>query len=108
MPSRSHNISKQEESIKSRSNALFVEDEQPLSSTQPTKPFPTYLRETPAQPFSPLTKAIFLALAFVVALLFVAALWRMSHRPRAKVPADPAPAEDTASRFAPDFRFLKG
>jgi hypothetical protein len=82
MPSHSRNISEQEHSIKQRSHALFVEPGQTAEAPKPTKPFPTYLRETPAQPFSPLTKAIFWLLGLVVAALFLAALWRMSHRPR--------------------------
>jgi hypothetical protein len=85
MPSHSRNISEQEHSIKQRSHALFVEPVQPAQIARPTKPFPVYLRETPAQPFSPLTKAIFWLLGIVVASLFLAALWRMSHRRRPNV-----------------------
>jgi hypothetical protein len=86
MPSHSRNISEQEHSIKQRSHALFVEPAQTAEGTKPTKPFPVYLRETAARPFSPLTKAIFWLLGIVVAAMFLAALWRMSHRtkPNAK------------------------
>jgi hypothetical protein len=87
MPSHSRNISEQEHSIKQRSHALFVEPAQTAEGTKPTKPFPVYLRETAAQPFSPLTKAIFWLLGLIVAALFLAALWRMSHRPKSNAKA---------------------
>ena len=95
MPSQPRNISEQEHSIKQRSHALFVEPLEPAEGTKPTKPFPVYLRETPAQPFSLLTKAIFWLLGIVVAVLFLAALWRMSHRTRPKVRTS-KPPEETA------------
>ena len=86
MPSPSHNISEQEGSIKQRSNELFVEPApQPVDLGKTTKPFAVYLRETPAQPFSPFTKMVLWSLAIVVAALFLAALWRMSHRRRPNV-----------------------
>ncbi len=61
-----------------------------MDVAKPTKPFPVYLRETPAQPFSPLTKAVFLVLGVIVAALFLAALWRISQSKRPKVqPSQP-------------------
>jgi hypothetical protein len=93
MPSRPHNMPEQEHSIKERANELFVESSGPEVSTKPTKPFAVYLRETPAQPLSPLTKTVFWILGIVVAVLFLAALWRITHRHRARPrPARP-PAE---------------
>ncbi len=80
MPSQPRNMPEQEHSIKARSHELFVEPAQPAEGTKSTKPFPVYLRETPAQPFSPLIKAIFWVLGIIVAVLFLAAVWRMSHR----------------------------
>ena len=77
------NMPEQEHSIKVRSHELFVEAVPPAEAT---KPFPVYLRETPAQPLSPFTKAVFWVLGIVVAGLFVAAVWRISHRPKAKAP----------------------
>jgi hypothetical protein len=91
MPSQSRNISEQEQSIKQRSHALFIEPVQPAEDLKPTKPFPVYLRETPGQPFSPLTKAIFWFLGIVVAALFLAAIWRTTQRKRPNVKPRPSP-----------------
>jgi hypothetical protein len=84
MPSQPRNMPEQEHSIKVRSNELYVEDTQ--APAQVTKPFPVYLRETPAQPLSAGIKAIFWTLGIIVALLFVAALWRVAHRQVPKRP----------------------
>ena len=40
-----------------------------------------YLRETPAEPLSPLTKAILWIGGTIVALLFLAAIWRAATHP---------------------------
>ena len=53
MPSHPRNMPEQEHSIKERSHELFVEPTQG-AAPRTTKPFPVYLRETPAQPLSPL------------------------------------------------------
>jgi hypothetical protein len=86
MTSQPRNMPEQEHSIKVRSNELYVEDT-PESAPRATKPFPVYLRETPAQPLSSGTKAIFWTLGFIVALLFLAAIWRVVHRHAPKRPA---------------------
>ena len=52
MPSDSRNLPEQERSIKARSHELFVEPER-TGTGKPVKPFPVYLRETPADPMSP-------------------------------------------------------
>lgn len=88
MPSHPRNMPEQEHSIKVRSHELFVEPVLPADGIKPTKPFPVYLRETPAQPLSPLTKAVFWILGIIVAGLFAAAIWRISHRQKANVPAN--------------------
>jgi hypothetical protein len=93
MPAQPRNMPEQERSIKARSHALFVEPVQPAEESKPTKPFPVYLRETPAQPFSPLTLVIFWILGIVVTGLFLAAIWRVSHLQRSKVPARRRPAK---------------
>ena len=46
----------------------------------PVKPFPIYLRETPANPMSPQVKVILWIVGIAVVLLFCAALWR-TQRP---------------------------
>lgn len=79
MPAQPRNMPEQEHSIKVRSHELYVE---PESRVQPkkTRPFPVYLRETPARPLSPLTKAIIATAGTIVAVLFLLALWRVAHR----------------------------
>jgi hypothetical protein len=86
MPSQPRNMPEQEHSIKVRSNELYVEDT-PAAPVQVTKPFPVYLRETPARPLSGGIKAIFWTLGIIVALLFLAAVWRVAHRQVPKRPA---------------------
>jgi hypothetical protein len=85
MPSQPRNMPEQEHSIKVRSNELYVDDT-PVAPAQVTKPFPVYLRETPARPLSGGIKAIFWTLGIIVALLFVAAIWRVVHRQVPKRP----------------------
>lgn len=89
MPSQPRNMPEQEHSIKVRSNELFIADA-PIETSR-TRPFPEYLRETPAQPLSLGTKAMIWTLGIIVALLFVTALWRVVHRhgtrPAARGPA---------------------
>jgi hypothetical protein len=79
MPSQPRNMPEQEHSIKARSHELFVDDT-PVGADRATKPFPVYLRETPAQPLSAVIKAMFWLLGIIVALLFLAAVWRVAHR----------------------------
>jgi hypothetical protein len=93
MPSQPRNMPEQERSIRARSHELFVEPGPSGEETRPTKPFPVYLRETPAQPFSPFTKAVFWVLGIVVTGLFLAAVWRVSHHQRSKAPASRRPAK---------------
>ena len=98
MPSHRRNMPEQEHSIKERAHELFVEPPRPEVGAQPTKPFPAYLRETPAKPLSPLTKTLFWIVGIIVAVLFLAALWRITHRrgdaPRRKPDRPPAEVED--------------
>ncbi len=95
MPSDSRDLPEQEYSIKARGSELFVERVKP-QSTGPTKPFAVYLRETPAQPLSPFTKAVLSLLGIIVAVMLLAALWRITHRtgPPPKAEESP-PAEKT-------------
>jgi hypothetical protein len=76
MASERQNMSEQEISIKAREHELYVPDADTIS--KPVKPFAVYLRETPAEPFSPTTKAILWTVGTVVGLLFLAACWRAS------------------------------
>ena len=77
MPDESTDLPEQEHSIKARGKELFVERLKPENS-QPTKPFPVYLRETPAQPISTFTRFMLWIVGIVVALLLFAALWQVS------------------------------
>lgn len=101
MPSQPRNMPEQEHSIKVRSKELYVEvtPEAPLKTT---KPFPVYLRETPAQPLSSGIRAIFWVLGLIVALLFLAALWRIVHRQALKRPAGETDIK-TARMVGPDI-----
>jgi hypothetical protein len=92
----------QEHSIKARERELFVEPARPVVRPKPTKPFPVYLRETPAQPLSTGTRTMFWIAGIVVAVLFLAALWRITHRRGTIPPPDAArpPAEEATLRDA--------
>ncbi len=87
MPSESRNLPEQEISIKSRSHEVFVKAETD-ESRRPTKPFPVYLRETPASPISSTVKAMLWLAGIVVALLFLASVWKLMvrHGPRRMAP----------------------
>jgi hypothetical protein len=100
MASERQNMSEQEISIKAREHELYVPDSDP--NAKPVKPFAVYLRETPAEPFSPTTKAILWVVGTVVGLLFLAACWRvtMRHVPTSRTGKDRA-AEKTATLLAP-------
>jgi hypothetical protein len=63
----------QEQSIKARKHQLFEADE-PLESTGPRRSFQDCLRQTPADPLSPLLKALLWTLGTIVILLLLAAL----------------------------------
>ena len=78
MASERQNMSDQEISIKAREHELYVKSPAD-ENARPTKPFPVYLRETPAEPLSSATKAILWVVGIVVALLFLAAVWRVSQ-----------------------------
>jgi hypothetical protein len=82
MPSERQNMSDQDISIKAREHELYVPV---LPDAPPVKPFPVYLAETPGEPLSPGTKFVLAIAGIIVALLFVAALWRVTH-PRATKP----------------------
>jgi hypothetical protein len=101
MASERQNMSEQEISIKAREHELYVQPE-PDTNLKPVKPFAVYLRETPAEPFSPTTKAILWIVGIFVGLLFLGALWRVSTR-RAPVSRTRVarPAAKTAMRPSP-------
>lgn len=91
-------MSEQEISIKARESELY---HQPLPDefSKAVKPFPVYLRETPAVPFSTTTKVILWTVGIVVVLLFLAALWRVSRGHLAKPPAKTSRPVASTTRF---------
>jgi len=103
MPFERQNMSDQEISIKEREHELFVKPPQTVTS-RPVKPFPVYLRETPAEPLSPTTKAILWIVGIIVAMLFLAALWKITHPRRVKAPTKSVEldAKTTMLRFPAD------
>ncbi len=64
-------------------------------AAQSSKPFSAYLRETPAEPLSTVTKTILWTVAVLVVLVFLAAIWRVTHRrsPRSRNQAAPLAAQ---------------
>jgi hypothetical protein len=101
MPSAPRNIPEQEHSIKSRAHEVFSKQE-PETGNRATKPFPVYLRETPAFPMSTTVKATLWFAGIIVGLLFLAAVVKLSLRygPKRQINAPPpaAKAEDVTLR----------
>jgi hypothetical protein len=84
MASERQNMSEQERSMQAREHELYLKP-LPEEANRPVKPFPVYLRETPAEPLSPTAKAILWMTGIVVAMLFLAALWK-AFQPRGARP----------------------
>ena len=101
MPFESRNVPEQELSIKARAYELYLKPSN-ATSTKLVKPFPVYLRETPAVPLSTLTKVMLWMVGIIVALLFLAALWRvlLGHGPRRQTRA-PWPTARSAMLHTP-------
>jgi hypothetical protein len=89
MPSESGNLPEQEISIKSRAHEVFAKPKPEAAGVRQTKPFPVYLRETPAFPMSSTVKAMLWFAGIIVGLLFLAAVWKLTvrHGPRRLAPA---------------------
>ncbi len=101
MPSDSRHLPEQEISIKSRAHEVFAKED-PAAGRAPTKPFPVYLRETPASPMSAAVKAALWFTAIIVALLFLAAVWKLTvrHGPGRAAPNRGARANQAAIPLA--------
>ncbi len=80
MGSERRSMPEQELSIREREQELFVEPQETPAAEPPVKPFPVYLRETPADPMSTGVKVILWIVGIAVLLLFGVALWR-TQRP---------------------------
>ena len=73
----------EEQSIKARKRELY---DAPRDDAVPAlKPFPEYLRETPAAPMPAWGKGLLIVLGLIVALLLAAALWRGTKPRQASV-----------------------
>jgi hypothetical protein len=111
MGSERRSMSEQELSIRDREQELFVELPVAPSATPPVKPFPIYLRETPASPTSSEVKVILWIVGIAVLLLFGVALWRTQrsslHRPR-RGPVSKAAALTVAPPFSPQAQIAQG
>jgi hypothetical protein len=92
-----HQNETQEQSIKDRKNQLF-DDESPVF-TGSERPFKEFLRETSALPLSPAIRALLWAVALLVVLMLVAALFKKfnSHAKGGPKPA-PKAAWTTSAR----------
>ena len=98
MSSERRSMPEQELSIKKREQELFLELEQTPTPKPQVKPFPIYLRETPAIPLSSEVKLILWVVGIAVLLLFCAAIWRARRPPRSQqAPDGPKAAMSFAS-----------
>ncbi len=97
MPAESRNLHEQERSIKAREHELYVKP-LPENGALASKPFPAYLRETPAEPLSTATKTVLWIVAVLVVLVFLCAIWRVTQRrsTRSKIKAAPSAAQSAA------------
>jgi hypothetical protein len=86
MGSERRNMPEQERSIREREQELFVEPQERTTPEPPLKPFPIYLRETPAIPISPEVKVILWIVGIAVLLLLCVALWRTHRSLRLQTP----------------------
>ncbi len=82
MGSERRSMPEQELSIREREQELFVESQGTSPAGLPVKPFPIYLRETPANPMSTGVKVILWSVGIAVLLLFGFALWRTQRATR--------------------------
>jgi hypothetical protein len=101
MSPESRNAPEQEISIKARAHEVFAEQPRP-ETRKSSRPFPVILRETPAEPLSALTKAVLWIVGVIVAVLFLAAIWRVTtrHGPKRQIEAA-APVEKSAMSAIP-------
>jgi hypothetical protein len=109
MPSERGNIPEQEHSIKSRAHEVFVK--KPLEKpARPTKPFPEYLRETPAFPMSSTVKAMLWFAGIIVGILFLAAVLKLSMRygPKRQDAGGQPAVKTSGARMEPAAQSRKG
>ena len=99
MGSERRSMPEQELSIREREQELFVEPQENPTGQPPVKPFPIYLRETPANPMSSAVKVILWIVGIAVVLLFCVALWR-TQRP-SRLPRAPAARKAAVLNVAP-------
>jgi hypothetical protein len=88
------NMPEQERSIKDREQELFFEPDD-AAARPPLRPFPDYLKATPPDPMPPAVKAILWVVGILVALLFLAAIWRVHRSHRGSAPDSKASKTET-------------
>ena len=110
MGSDRRNMPEQERSIRARDQELFAEPGEASTGEPPVKPFPIYLRETPANPMSPQVKVILWIVGIFVLLLLCIALWRTQRpsRPRRTAGATKAAVINGAPNLPSHGRRWKG
>ena len=110
MGSERRSMPEQELSIREREQELFVEPQETPAAEPRVKPFPIYLRETPANPMSREVKVILWIVGIAVLLLFAVALWRAqrSSRLRQTSGATKAAVMDVAPLLPTHGRRWKG
>jgi hypothetical protein len=103
MRTERRSMPEQELSIKEREQELYDEPRELPPAKPPVRPFPIYLRETPAVPMSAGVKTTLWIVGIVVVLLLIAALWRTQRSPRIhRASAAPRASAMIAPHF---FRF---
>ena len=101
MPSQSRNMPEQERSIKSRAHEVFAKQD-PETANRATKPFPVYLRETPAFPMSPTVKAMLWLAGIIVGSAVPGRGAQIKHPARAQAPRKtPSPRNNHRGHQSP-------
>jgi len=103
MPAESRNLPEQERSIKAREHELYFKPQSPKGAA--SKTFEEYLRETPAEALSTATKTMLWIVALLVAIAFMAAIWRVIQR-RSTRPRNHAAPEAAQAVAQADHRRL--
>jgi hypothetical protein len=100
MPNQPHDQPEQELSIKERSHELFLKLGPPEGSIA-SKSFGVHLRETAAQPLSTVTTSILWIAGVIVAVLFLATVFRIIQRHNGP-PRSAAKTAVSTSSISPD------
>jgi hypothetical protein len=109
MPAEGRHLPEQELSIKAREHELYVKRlPREHEGARASKPFPVYLRETPALPLSPLAKTGLWVAGAIVVALFVLSIWRITHPHHLRGRIPPSPAKAALSRTFRGPKLVRG